>query len=734
MVQRHPHIFAMVLILWAAGTAAGQANIELQRALADFDDVLTTGRLADRAVPMVDRAQFHGSAEAPPVSPQAWRQLLHEMHQASVEPTDWPEPGSALDRARSLREDGMVALALLDVAYEALDPEAFSEGRITITDDRLVASNEWLVQHRAVAASALLPNIYNGQATSFILPADLHVVDESLTMEIDADDGLGFREFVVDQPLTVHYRSTGTRTLTVRLTDSHGNIRHARFEVHIQALVTPEPSATWPLTAGIPHDGAFATGEAFIYLADGHHQVTDPVVVVEGFDLDNSLNWPELYDLLNQQNLLEDLRTAGRDLVVLNFTEATDPIQRNAYLLVELLQTVDAQLSAGTTYPVVGASMGGLVTRYALSWLENGGGGHHCSLFVSFDVPHGGADIPLGVQSWLEFFQGESTEAAAMLERLNRPAARQMLLYHYTALDGSTAGPAPQYAAFHADLASVGGWPNGPRLVAVVNGSGVGSSQGFNAAAQVIEWEFESLLVDIVGNVWAVPDGSSHVVFDGLIDLIWPLPDTQRTVTVAGSAPWDGSPGGYRNTFAQLDDTSVPYGDLQALHDNHAFIPTVSSLAIPDVDPFFDLQGAPDLLGLTPFDAIYIPAENQEHVEVTVEGKGWLLEEILGSTTEVAGEVDLPSSLQLHGAAPNPFNPRTVISFSLPTPGPARLWIVDARGRRVRELLRGELAEGYHQVTWDGRDQSGRGVAGGVYLAVLEQQETRVAQRLTLVR
>ena len=34
---------------------------------------------------------------------------------------------------------------------------------------------------------------------------------------------------------------------------------------------------------------------------------------MEGFDLDDSLNWPELYDLLNQENLLEDLRAAGRE-------------------------------------------------------------------------------------------------------------------------------------------------------------------------------------------------------------------------------------------------------------------------------------------------------------------------------------------------------------------------------------------------------------------------------------
>ena len=42
---------------------------------------------------------------------------------------------------------------------------------------------------------------------------------------------------------------------------------------------------------------------------------------MEGFDIDNSMNWPELYDLLNQENLVEDLQTYGRDLVILNFAD-----------------------------------------------------------------------------------------------------------------------------------------------------------------------------------------------------------------------------------------------------------------------------------------------------------------------------------------------------------------------------------------------------------------------------
>ena len=321
--------------------------------------------------------------------------------------------------------------------------------------------------------------------------------------------------------------------------------------------------------------------------------MTNPAVVVEGFDLDNTMDWPVLYDLLNQENLIEDLRTEGFDAVVLDFTEATEPIQRNAFVLTELLAQVNATIEPGRTSALVGASMGGLVSRYALLWMEQQAVDHRVRTFISFDSPQTGASIPLGLQHWLVFFQGEAEEAGYLLSRLNTPAARQMLLYHHLATNGLNAGSDPLFAAYQADILNLGNWPTGPRLVAVANGSGAGQDQGFTAGDQIIFYEYRSLLADIDGNVWAVPDGGSQVIFDGMINLIWPLPDSYQTVNIGGTLPWDSAPGGFRDSMAQMGNTAVPYGDIVALHDNHCFIPTVSSLALEGVGPFHDIAGDP---------------------------------------------------------------------------------------------------------------------------------------------
>ncbi|MBD3222638.1 hypothetical protein GF314_15495, partial [bacterium] len=55
----------------------------------------------------------------------------------------------------------------------------------------------------------------------------------------------------------------------------------------------------------------------------------------------------------------------------------------------------------------------------------------------------------------------------------------------------------------------------------------------------------------------------------------------------------------------------------------------------------------------------------------------------------------------------------------------------DVRGRRVRSLLRGEIPAGSHTVRWNGRDQEGRRVASGQYLARLEVHGPGVHEQLT---
>jgi hypothetical protein len=94
----------------------------------------------------------------------------------------------------------------------------------------------------------------------------------------------------------------------------------------------------------------------------------------------------------------------------------------------------------------------------------------------------------------------------------------------------------------------------------------------------------------------------------------------------------------------------------------------------------------------------------------------------------------LPQRWALHPNQPNPFNPTTVLRFDLVQPAHVRLVIYDAAGHVVARLVDGARPEGFHTVTWNGRDQTGHEVGSGVYVARLEADQFVATRKMILVR
>ena len=83
---------------------------------------------------------------------------------------------------------------------------------------------------------------------------------------------------------------------------------------------------------------------------------------------------------------------------------------------------------------------------------------------------------------------------------------------------------------------------------------------------------------------------------------------------------------------------------------------------------------------------------------------------------------------------PNPFNPRTTVSFRMDRRGTARVAILDVAGRRVTTLIDRDLPLGAHHVVWDGTTSSGRAAASGVYVVLLETPRGRWQERMVLLK
>jgi len=74
----------------------------------------------------------------------------------------------------------------------------------------------------------------------------------------------------------------------------------------------------------------------------------------------------------------------------------------------------------------------------------------------------------------------------------------------------------------------------------------------------------------------------------------------------------------------------------------------------------------------------------------------------------------------LHPNYPNPFNPSTTISFSIPKESKTETSIYNIKGQKVRTLIKDKLEAGNHSVIWYGKDSSGKEVGSGIYFYLLK--------------
>ena len=132
---------------------------------------------------------------------------------------------------------------------------------------------------------------------------------------------------------------------------------------------------------------------------------------------------------------------------------------------------------------------------------------------------------------------------------------------------------------------------------------------------------------------------------------------------------------------------------------------------------------------------VEVSVEGLESVTFTATGQESPLANLFDAFLNGSGKlVGLPDRPQLQQNAPNPFNSQTVLSYFLPTAGPARLTVFTLTGQQVVVLHQGPQQAGYHRLRWNGRDDAGRPVASGVYLYRLVTDERVLTRKLTLLR
>ena len=174
-------------------------------------------------------------------------------------------------------------------------------------------------------------------------------------------------------------------------------------------------------------------------------------------------------------------------------------------------------------------------------------------------------------------------------------------------------------------------------------------------------------------------------------------------------------------------------------------------------------QNSPDVItAITPAQAsiVYEPSLPDEQAAITYAGAyrlvyfafGWegindfgpakrqeVMERVLNwlstpTNISAPGAVSQTKRFAVFPNYPNPFNPQTIIHFSLPKSERVILDIFNSLGQRVRHLANKQFTAGEHKVTWNGRDNSGKSCSSGVYYYQLKTNRFSKAGKMVLLR
>ena len=103
--------------------------------------------------------------------------------------------------------------------------------------------------------------------------------------------------------------------------------------------------------------------------------------------------------------------------------------------------------------------------------------------------------------------------------------------------------------------------------------------------------------------------------------------------------------------------------------------------------------------------------------------------EIYGQITSVIDEKQSKRNFVLFQNHPNPFNPSTIISYSIPKRSHVTIKVFDLLGRQVAELVNEDKPAGNYNVTFDGSKLS-----SGVYFYSITAGSVRQTKKMMLVK
>ncbi|MCL2912568.1 PKD domain-containing protein [Shewanella corallii] len=388
------------------------------------------------------------------------------------------------------------------------------------------------------------------------------------------------------------------------------------------------------------------------------------MVILDGFDPGGNRTQESIYEDFGES--MDQFVAAGFDLVVVDYKNGRDYIQRNGLAVRELLvNKIPGWLAsnADTRVVLTAGSMGTQTGRYAMTTAERAGEDHNVRLFFAIDGPFRGANIPISIQAFVEFFAPMSPAAENNLAGLNSPAASQQLLlnryYHSGGPNPSPMRsnrwylPRPEYYQYYNEVNALG-LPQLSRNIGIASGSGTGSalSPHLNYKQTFNHVNWSSLWGTFIIRSTTRTDHAGEV-FEGRVKLpivchyLGSYCNQRVRLSLNNPKKLDIAPSGYRTSPVDIkndwNNSSDTKGTMTSPFYYHGFVPTFSALNIPTSNLYYNPSRDSSALGRSGFDAVWYEKCNKEHVART-DGMWELISVELQAflTNTVPAEVELP--------------------------------------------------------------------------------------------
>ncbi|MCK5051914.1 MAG: T9SS type A sorting domain-containing protein [Candidatus Cloacimonetes bacterium] len=138
----------------------------------------------------------------------------------------------------------------------------------------------------------------------------------------------------------------------------------------------------------------------------------------------------------------------------------------------------------------------------------------------------------------------------------------------------------------------------------------------------------------------------------------------------------------------------------------------------------------------SPYEDLNVPSGNYTYNVTTIYDGDWESEMSNGAFVAHTDVDNLlkPEVTELTGNYPNPFNPTTTISFSTNEAGYVSINIYNMKGQLVKTLVNEYLDAAFHNVSWNGKDNSSKTVSSGIYFYKMKSSSYTSTKKMILMK